>query len=117
MAIGAMRRRVDIQAYTRTGDDGGGAALTWTNVASVWADIQPQGSREGMFGQDNQNREVSTYKVYIRFRRGVTAKQRLRHVYRRDGVEYTETFNIIGVMDPDGKERYLELLCESGVPT
>lgn len=117
MAIGAMRRKIEIQAYTRASDGGGGSALTWGKVASVWADIQPQGSREAMFGQANQNREVSTYKIYIRFRRGVAAKQRIVHSYVRDGVRYTETFNITGVMDPDGREKYLELLCEGGVPT
>ena len=117
MTIGSMRRKVEIQAYTRTSDGGGGASISWSKVASVWADIQPQGTREAMFGQANQNREVGTAKIMIRFRRGIAAKQRILHTYRRDGVEYTETYNIVGVADPDGRERYLELTCESGVPT
>jgi SPP1 family predicted phage head-tail adaptor len=117
MAVGAMRAKVELQAYSRSADGGGGSALTWAKVASVWADIQPQSASENMFGRDNQLREVSSYKIYIRYRRNVTAKNRLVQTYRDDGVTYTRTFNIKGVIDPDNRRKYLELTCEEGVPT
>lgn len=117
MAVGAMRSKLELQSYTRTADGGGGSALTWSKVATVNADIQPQSSSENMFGRDNQLREVVRHKIIIRYRRGVSAKNRLVQTYRDDGVTYTRIFNIKGVVDPDNRRRYLELDCEEGVPT
>ena len=117
MAIGRMRYRLDIQSYTATSDDGGGSSLAWSKVASVYADIQPQRAQESQFGLDNQLREVSTHKIYIRYRSDVTHKHRLVQTYKRDGVSTTRTFNIKGVLNVDNRFKMLELICDEGVPT
>ena len=77
MSIGKMRYRLEIQKATRTTDDGGGAGLAWSKVAAVYADIQPQSAQEAEFGNDNQLREVSKHKIFIRYRSDVTHKNRL----------------------------------------
>lgn len=117
MAIGSMRVRMDLQAYSRTADGGGGAATKWNKVASIYADIKPQSSSENMFGRENQMREVTRHKIIIRYRDNVTAKNRLVHTVRRNGSSVTRVFNIKGVVDPDNRRRFLELDCEEGVPT
>ena len=117
MAIGKMRYRLQIQSYTRASDDAGGASLTWAKVADVYADIQPQGAQEAEFGNDNQLREVSKHKIYIRYRSDVSHRNRLVQTFKRDGVSTTRTFNIRGVVNMDNRFKMLELSCEEGVPT
>jgi len=117
MAIGAMRYKVQIQSATRAADSGGGAALTWTKVADVYADITPENSAESVFGRDNQMRDVTKLKVRIRYRKGVTTKNRLVQTYAQEGVTTTRTFNITGVINVDNRFKYMELSCEEGVPT
>ena len=117
MAIGKMRYRLQIQSATRTSDDGGGASLTWAKVADVYADIQPESANEAMHGRENELREVSRHKIYIRYRSDVSHKNRLVQTFKRDGVSTTRTFNIIGVLNIDNRFKMLELICEEGVPT
>lgn len=117
MSIGKMRYRLQIQSATRTSDGGGGASLEWKKVADVFADIQPQNARESVFGRENEMREVATHKVFIRYRKDVTHKNRLVQTYRRDGTSVTRTFNIKGVINVDNRFKMLELLVEEGVPT
>ena len=42
MSIGNMRNRLELQAATRTSDQGGGSSIAWTKVATVFASITPQ---------------------------------------------------------------------------
>ena len=76
----------------------------------------PAGARKSQFGRDNQLREVSTHKIYIRYRSDVTHKHRLVQTYKRDGVS-TTPFNIKGVLNVDNRFKMLELTCDEGVPT
>jgi len=117
MNIGRMRYKVQIQSATRTSDSGGGASVAWSKVADVFADIQPQNSKEGVFGTENQIREVTRSKIYIRYRKDVSFKNRIVQTYSQDGVSATRTFNINGVVNVDNRFRFLELTCEEGVPT
>ena len=117
MKIGAMRYRVQIQSASRTSDSAGGGSLAWAKVADVFADIQPQTARSGQFGQENQLREVLTSKIYIRYRKDVTFKNRIVQTYSQEGVSRTRTFDIVGVMNVENRFRFLELTCEEGVPT
>jgi SPP1 family predicted phage head-tail adaptor len=117
MKIGAMRYKVQIQSATRAADSGGGAALTWTKVADVYADIQPQNSKESVFGTENQIREVTQSKIYIRYRKDVSFKNRIVQTYSQNGVSAIRTFNINGVVNVGNRFRFLELTCEEGVPT
>lgn len=46
MIIGRMDQRITVQRKTRTSDGMGGFTEAWTNLATVYADIRPLGSRE-----------------------------------------------------------------------
>jgi SPP1 family predicted phage head-tail adaptor len=117
MSIGAMRSRVEIQKYTSTSDGGGGGSVAWSKVASVFAQITPKTARKNEFGEDNQQREVVTHLIKIRYRSDFTTKNRIHQTYSRDGIKATRTFNIKGIINVDNKFKYMELTCEEGVPT
>ena len=118
MAVGRMRERLELQSYSRSTDGGGGAALSWSKVATIYADIQPQSASESMHGRENEMREVARHKIIIRYRKDLTHANRLVQSYTRfDGSSATRVFNIKGVVNVDNRFKFLELLCEEGVPT
>ncbi len=104
---GRLRHRVTLQNAADTADGGGGFTTTWSDVATVWAAIEPLKSRERLFAQ--QLETPVTHRVTIRYRAGVTAKMRLKFGAR--------VFNIRGVINAGERDRTLELLCEEGVAT
>ena len=50
MAIGKMQHSVKIQTKSRSADGGGGAAVTFSDVATVFARIEATGGSERLFG-------------------------------------------------------------------
>lgn len=84
--IGAMRHRVTIEEPVRTGDEGGGAEILWTQVATVWAEVRPKTGRE-VFESDQLGGRV-THDVRMRFREGVTPKMRILHRGRVFDIRY-----------------------------
>ncbi|MGX1099965.1 phage head closure protein [Amorphus sp. MBR-141] len=75
LPIGALDRRVRIEAPLRTGDGAGGATVSWATVATVWANVEAvsavERDRSGRLGG------VATHRVTIRARDGVASGQRL----------------------------------------
>ena len=92
---------------TLTPDGGGGFILTWTDVATVWAAIEPLKGAERLHAQQLQS--PVTHRVTMRYRAGVRPSMRL--------VFDARTLNIRAVIDPQERNRTLELLCEEGVGT
>ena len=58
MAIGKMQHSVVIQTKSRSSDGGGGAAVTFSNVATVFARIEAQGGSEVLFGDQLEGRST-----------------------------------------------------------
>lgn len=100
--IGAMRHRVTIEQPLRTGDEGGGAEITWQPVATVWAEIQPKTGRE-VFESDQLGGRV-THDVRMRYRDGVTPKMRIFHAGR--------TFDIRFAANAGERGEWLICACE-----
>ncbi|HEX3755395.1 MAG TPA: head-tail adaptor protein, partial [Rhizomicrobium sp.] len=73
--IGELDQHVSLQAAARAGDGGGGASLTWTEFASVWANVAP-GSGTDAMGPDRSD-SVTNYRVTLRRRGDVAAGQRV----------------------------------------
>jgi SPP1 family predicted phage head-tail adaptor len=99
-----LRERVTIEAPARVDDGAGGAALTWSEVATVQAEVAAGAGREVAAGERLEARQRLT--VTIRHRADVTAAMRL--VWR------DEPFNIKAVRDPDGRRRWLQIHAEGG---
>lgn len=104
---GDLRHRVTLQQETRVEDGYGGFTVTWADVATVWAGIQPISGNEALVARQLQ--DSITHKVVMRYRAGVVAAMRLKFG--------TRVFNIREVRNFDERNWKLELRCEEGVAT
>lgn len=99
--IGAMRERFALEQPVRTGDGGGGAAVTWETVAELWAAARPISGDERL--RHDQLSGRITHEVWIRHRAGVVPAMRLR--------QDTRVYDIVAVIEVERRAR-LKCLCE-----
>lgn len=108
MRIGTLRHRVTIQQLVAGSPqqyDTGEPDESWTDVATVWASVEPLQGRELTAAQEvHSEAEV---RIKMRYRSGVTAKMRVSF----DGVYYS----ILVVLDKALRHIELDLICRTGV--
>lgn len=110
MRAGKMKRRVTIQEYVSYQNPNTGELIKeWRDVGTVWGEITSVTGRELIAAQAEQS-EV-TVKVWIRYRKGLSAKNRL--IYVEPGMPQT-IYDIQAVL-PDSDRTRLEILCNGGV--
>lgn len=97
-----MNKRVKIQSAGRTSDGAGGATVAWTDVATVWAAVEPLTGKEPYIAQQLQGQV--THKVTVRYRTGITPAQRVLYG--------TRVFDVEAVVDPKERHSVLILACE-----
>lgn len=102
MRITDLRERLTLEAPVREADGGGGAVVTWAEVAVVWAAVAPRTGGETITA-DRTSGRVS-HEITIRFRAGVRPEMRFR-----DGARM---FDILAVFDKDNTRRFLTCLAE-----
>ena len=102
MQAGKLRHRIELQTSTDSQNATGENIQSWAKTADLWASIEDLSGRELLLAQQVEA-EVTT-RVVIRYRAGVTAKQRI--------VSGSRTLEIESVIDSEGRERRLELLCK-----
>jgi len=102
---GKLDKRVTIEARSEASDGGGGATVSWSSVATVWASIAPGSGRE--FVQAQQENPELSHVVRMRYRTSVTAKHRLKYT----GSGSTRYFPIHVVLSPDERHESLLLYC------
>lgn len=100
--IGELRERLTFEAPSRVSDGGGGAAVTWTEVAAVWARIRPRSGDES-FALDRVAGRLS-HEIVIRYRSDVTLAMRFR--------SGTHVYDIRAAFDPDGRQHWLQCIAE-----
>ena len=100
--IGALRRRLILEALTRTPDGSGGITDAWTNLAVIWAAIHPRTGSE-IFDEGRTEGRI-THDIWVRPRPDIAPGQRLRINAR--------LFNIRAVLRPDEFVNRLRLICE-----
>jgi len=105
MRSGELRHRVTIQAKSITQNGFGEPVETWSDVATVWASVQPLAGRE--YFQAQQIKADITLRIRMRYRSGIQPAMRLLFESR--------VFEIQAVIDPDERHRELELLCAEKV--
>lgn len=103
MQAGKLRERVTIQREVVTRDSFGAEVNPWTNVATVWASVRPGASGERFIAAADQLQATITHAVRIRYREGMSPKQRLLWEGKLLGIQ--------SAVDPDGRKRELVLLC------
>ena len=106
-SIGRMRHRVTIQSPTATTDTGGGKSVAWGTLKEVFADIQPANTSYGT--KHEQETETVTHKVVIRHRADIGTNYRIKFGSR--------IFNIVGILNPDERSKFLEISCTEGIAT
>lgn len=100
--IGGLRERVTLQSPSRIPDGGGGADVSWTEGATVWAKVETRGGGEAFASE--RLAAQARFRVTIRHRTGVTAEMRLLWGDR--------ALAISALGDPDGRKRFLVLDCK-----
>lgn len=96
-----MDKRVTLQSVAQASDGQGGFTDTWSSVASLWAEIEPLNGYEKL--QAMQLASPVTHKVTIRYRAGVTTKDRLLYSGR--------VFHIKEVINVGEDGNFLRLRC------
>ncbi|HET7592919.1 MAG TPA: phage head closure protein [Rhodanobacteraceae bacterium] len=107
--IGSLNRQITIQAKQSGVDAAGQPIDTWTNVATVWANIKGEtgmASIRKTLPRDGVAMSLDAYSFRIRFLAGIVAGMRVLY----DGA----TFDILQVrMDYAGRV-WTDLVCEAG---
>lgn len=97
---GQLDRRVSLQSVSGTTDDLGETREAWAEYAAVWARLEPISGRELWLAQQAQSE--ATHKVTLRYRAGVTARDRVVYGGR--------TFHLTEPPREVGRREYLEFL-------
>ena len=97
--VAKMRHRVAIQSKVSVGDGQGGFTESWATDATVWSYLRPVKGLEKF--QAGQLQTPVTHKITIRYRAGVTSKQRVLYGSR--------VFALKEALNPDEANLFLEL--------
>ncbi len=103
MSAGRYRDYVKIITPALVDDGTGGQTPAMPQFVYTFASVRPLSSRE--LANAGSVQSVGTHLIEMAYRSGVDTKQLVEVV--ADGV----TFEIVGVVDPDRKQRILELTC------
>ena len=100
MRSGILRHRITIQTETAVSDGMGGETLTWSDTLEAWAAIWPLTAKESL---DAMKLELQvTHKIRIRYRSGITAKNRIKFG--------TRIFNIVSLINFEERGKQLDIL-------
>lgn len=91
-----------LEAPSRAPDGGGGVAVTWTAVATLWAELRSLSGAEQVVADGLQGRV--THEISIRKRMDISPAMRLRYGQR--------IFTIWAVLDRDGHEPFIRIQAE-----
>lgn len=105
MNAGPLCHRVTVQAKTITTDAYGGPVETWTDVATVWASVEPLQGRE-LANAQATNAEITT-RIRMRYLAGVSASNRI--------VFEGRYFNLTPPIDVEMKHIELVIMASEGL--
>lgn len=102
-----LTKRVTFQEENAVPDEAGGYDITWDDVATVWACIEPlKGQKTDERGETYKQELYRFARITIRHRGDIRADMRMSYGGR--------VFAIIGLIDPDETQERLELLVREG---
>lgn len=106
MRSGKLRHRVTLQTQVETQNSfGEQETLSWQDYATVWGAVEPLQGRE--FFTAMQVNAETTVRIRIRYMTGVTSRMRVSFDSR--------IYNIKSIIDPDERNRELQLMCSEGI--
>lgn len=101
MNAGKLRHRVTIQSPVEVQSGTGDPVVTWQDVATVWAMVEPLRGREYLAAKQTVS-EIEV-RVVIRYMAGITAKMKIVH-----GTDEYLIETAINVLE---RNRELQLMC------
>jgi len=101
MQSGTLRHRITLQTFTTAPDSYGEPIKTWSDLATVWAAVEPLTGRE--YFQAQQTHAEVTYRVRIRYRADVVPTMRIAHAGK--------TLEILAAIDVGERRREMHLMC------
>lgn len=108
LPAGRLNQRVTLQSKSVTRDGMGNEVVTWSDVATVHAAVEPVRGRE--FVSLRAAQSDLTTRITIRYRAGVTTAMRVLH----DGA----TYDVREIINPRSRNESLELMCVAeAIPT
>lgn len=105
MKIGSLRHKVTLQQKTIAEDAIKQQSEAWTDIATVWAAIEPLSGRE-YFAARQENAEVMV-KITIRYRKDATLDMR--------AVSEGRVFDVLSVINPGERNISLTLMCKEAL--
>lgn len=105
MRTSALRKRITIQQRSTGVDSLNQQLLTWTDLATVFAQVEQLSGRELMSANAEYAENIA--RITIRFRTDVIEKMRILYG--------AAIYDITSVSDIDGRRRELELSCKTGL--
>lgn len=106
MRAGRLRHRITIQEKT-SAQNTYGEHLTWTDVCTVWASIEPLYGQEFMTA-DREGASVTT-RIVMRYRSGIAPSMRV--------TEGSHTWDIQSIINLREIDHELHLMCREVVTT
>lgn len=114
LRAGALNYRITLQSRSTSQDASGGQILTWTDVAPVWANIDPLSGRELLAAQAVQS--TMSHRITIRYQKQFADPKlmaMMRATMVKDGV--TRYFNIHAARDINEMRHYIIMDAEEGL--
>jgi SPP1 family predicted phage head-tail adaptor len=102
MQAGKLNSCVKLQQLTSGQDEIGQPVQTWSDVATVWADIRHLSGLEVV--KADSPASVVKASIRIRYRTGINAGMRVLHG--------ATAYNITAVLPDEAKKQYTDLACE-----
>lgn len=98
---GELRERIAVQRVSNTRDAIGGLTESWSEIASVYAKVEPANARE-QFVREQVNAS-GDWTVYTRYLTDILPADRI--VWR------SRTFQVVGIQNTDLRRRFMEISC------
>lgn len=102
MKIGDLRHRITFQKEVKVPDGYKGFTVSWQDVVTIWAQVDPLSGREYFYSHQIKN--VVSHRVRIRYRTDVNEEMRIKCGDRH--------FKIESMIDIKERREFLEILCQ-----
>lgn len=100
MRSGRLRFRITLQETSVTRGEYNEEVITWSDVATVWADVQPLRGREFIEAQQ-EGAEIDV-RFVIRYRDGLSPEMRIQYDSR--------TYDVVHINHVGERQREMEIL-------
>ena len=107
MRAGRLQRRVTLQESQATRDAYGGEVISWVDVATVWAAVEPLRGRE-FLEQARDGAEVTT-RIVLRYQGATAIVPAMRAVHTTELRD--QVYDIQAVIHVDERRREYQLMC------